>query len=102
MLSEFGAATLENCYEKVAVKLTLIKDAAGKKVENGNTIKLTKKNGGVLTGLKETKESALQYGNEELGNEKLTAEAIPYTDEYRLTFVTPSVMVYGTISRKRF
>lgn len=96
LLSEFGAATLENCYEKVAVKLTLIKDAAGKKVENGNTIKLTKKNGGVLTGLKETKESALQYGNEELGNEKLTAEAIPYTDEYRLTFVTPSVMVYGT------
>lgn len=96
LLSEFGAATLENCYDKIAVKLTLIKDASGKKVENGNTIKLTKKNGGVLTGLKETKESALQYGNEGLGNDKLTAEAIPYTNEYKLTFVAPTVMVYGT------
>lgn len=96
LFSEFGAATLENSYDKLAVKLTLIKDASGKTVENGNSIKLTKKNGGILTGLKETKESALQYDNEDLGNEQLTAEAIPYTNEYKLTFVTPKVMVYGT------
>lgn len=96
LLSEFGAANKEASLSKLAVKLTLIKDDQGNSIANGNTVILNQKNGNLLTGLKETKESALQYQNEQLGIEGLQAEAIPYSTEYKITFIVPKVFSYGT------
>ena len=97
LLSEFGAGDVSSSYSKIAVKLTLIEDVDGNAVINGNTItlKAKSKNGRVLTEMRETKESALQYG-ENLPMDGLNAEAIPYSTEYKITFVTPQVMSYGT------
>lgn len=86
--SEYNAATQEKALENLRVKLTLVD-------ENGNPMgyskTLSQKNGGILTSLKETKETAMQFEND-----KLQAEDIPYTYELRITIKVPSVQQYGT------
>jgi hypothetical protein len=90
LLSEYGAADRQTALATLKIKLTLIADADGNPA-SGMSKTLTEKNGGILTGLKETKETALQFESD-----VLKAEDIPYTDNLRITFVVPSVYIYGT------
>lgn len=90
LLSEYGAANSEKALQSLKVKLSLIADKNGNPA-SGLSKTLTQKNGGILTTLKETKESAMQFESD-----VLEAEDIPYTYELRITFVVPSVLEYGT------
>lgn len=100
LMSEYKAATKDEALETLRVKLNLVKDANGNPMSGISQV-LSKKNGGILTGLKETKESALQFeidGKPVLkdGKPVLSAEEIPYTYDLRITIQIPSLPVYGT------